>query len=67
MTLRVNVKSKLSCPKHPRYDPAMEGESAIKAGCLACHLLLAVHRAAMSLVENISKTQEDLKALRAKA
>jgi hypothetical protein len=59
------VKCKLSCPKHPRYDPAMEGEGGIKGGCEVCRLLLQAHRSAMLLVDFVSEVHEKLKALRA--
>lgn len=34
-----------ACRKHPRFNPAREGEGGIKAGCFFCYALLAAYRA----------------------
>jgi hypothetical protein len=30
---------KLNCPKHKRYNPARDGEGAIRGGCAQCQAL----------------------------
>lgn len=39
MTLKIN----LSCPRHPRYNPAIHGESGIRGGCAICYRLFALY------------------------
>lgn len=48
MSLEINIRQKLSCPKHPRYNPENGGEGAIKAGCEICSELLQLWKAAAS-------------------
>jgi hypothetical protein len=33
--MHARLRLDLKCPKHPRYSP-VDGEGAIKAGCVAC-------------------------------
>jgi hypothetical protein len=39
-----NVTWKGKCGRHPKYDPAGEGEGGIRGGCTRCYALLAIHR-----------------------
>lgn len=34
--LKLTVKWKAKCKKHPRYDPQKEGEAGVKGGCAIC-------------------------------
>ena len=34
---------KVTCPKHPRFNPILHSESDIKAGCQFCYDLLDFH------------------------
>jgi hypothetical protein len=27
------------CPKHPRYNPELNGQGGIRGGCLFCHIV----------------------------
>ena len=38
-----HVKWKGSCGKHPKYDPATDGQAGIRGGCLRCEMLLEIH------------------------
>ena len=40
-----SIRFRARCPRHPAYDPANGGESAIRGGCQRCHLLLEVFHA----------------------
>jgi hypothetical protein len=40
--LKLRIKYDAHCQKHPRYNPAIEGESGIKGGCTYCTALLDV-------------------------
>ena len=45
-----NVRWKGNCAKHPLYNPAEGGESAIKGGCARCQSLLELYRHHATLV-----------------
>jgi hypothetical protein len=57
------VRFRAKCPRHPRYNPAIDGEGAIKGGCPKCQLLLEIfyaHRQMVTLmrkVKDVSQTQ----------
>ena len=46
MTLRADVRIKVTCPKHRGYNPATQGEAGIRGGCVFCTALLDLQRAA---------------------
>jgi len=31
------------CARHPRYDPALDGEGGVRGGCTRCLRLLEIH------------------------
>jgi hypothetical protein len=37
--LKLTLKVRQKCEKHPRYDPEKDGEAGIKGGCARCALL----------------------------
>jgi hypothetical protein len=42
--LKVQTKWKGACPRHRRYNPALEGEGGIAGGCRLCTMLMNVWR-----------------------
>ena len=38
-----SVRWRGRCPRHPRFDPYMDGRGAIKAGCEKCTALVDIH------------------------
>ena len=47
--LKVSVRVKAKCDRHPRYNPEREGRGAIKGECPTCITLFDVHQAKLSL------------------
>lgn len=42
--LKIRIAANIKCVRHPRFDPARDGEAGIKGGCGGCTLLLGIHR-----------------------
>lgn len=38
-----SVRWRGKCPRHPRFDPGLDGRAAIRGGCERCHLLAEIH------------------------
>jgi hypothetical protein len=38
-----SVRWRGKCPRHPRFDPYMDGRGAIKSGCEKCTALVDIH------------------------
>ncbi len=51
-----------SCPKHPRYNPAVHGRGGIKGGCGVCLDLLLLNEAALELDRRIRYTTKAVAA-----
>lgn len=49
MTLRIHIRAKAACARHPRYNPARDGEAGIKGGCVHCKELFDLHTDALRL------------------
>ena len=45
-----SIRFRARCSRHPAYDPAHGGESAIRGGCQKCRLLLDVFEAHLRFV-----------------
>lgn len=58
--LRISIRAKVKCRKHPKFDPA-HGEASIKGGCPACRELLDLwilaRAAAKSLVDRTEQLE----------
>jgi hypothetical protein len=52
------VRFRAKCPRHPRYNPALEGEGAIKGGCQKCQLLLEIFYAHRQMVTLMKKVKD---------
>jgi hypothetical protein len=52
------VRFRARCARHPRYNPAIDGEAAIRGGCPKCHLLLDIFRAHRQLVSLMQQVKE---------
>lgn len=46
-----NIRWKGKCRTHPLYNPAQEGEYAIKGGCPRCKLLLDIFQQHKKMVQ----------------
>jgi hypothetical protein len=52
------------CARHKRYNPAVDGQGAIKGGCARCALLFDIWQASLKLNQLIRKfdpSHDDLK------
>jgi len=38
-----SVRWRGKCPRHPRFDPYLDGRTGIKAGCEKCTALAEIH------------------------
>ncbi len=54
--LTVKVKRKLTCPRHPKFNPE-QGEGAIRGGCVACWAICDVYFKALQLTEFIRRAE----------
>lgn len=45
---------KAKCPKHPGYDPAREGLSGIKGGCIYCQLSFELYQKFARFLEDLA-------------
>lgn len=43
------LKLTMSCPLHPRYNPMVGGEAAIRGACVRCMGLLELYRAYLNI------------------
>jgi hypothetical protein len=59
MTLHVKIKFTFTCKKHPKYNPAKEGESGIKGGCLDCVRMNELYTQACKLEKRAAEFTED--------
>ncbi|HEY2017227.1 MAG TPA: hypothetical protein VGH38_27165 [Bryobacteraceae bacterium] len=53
------------CARHRRYNPAVDGEGAIRGGCPRCNLLFEIWQASLKLNQLIRKfdpNYDDLQA-----
>jgi hypothetical protein len=40
VSLDIFIRQRLTCPRHPRYNPERGGEAAIRGGCRICTEIL---------------------------
>jgi hypothetical protein len=58
-----SIRFRAKCSRHPSYNPALEGEEAIRGACPKCHLLLEIYRAHRQLIDLMQQVkQEELKS-----
>lgn len=48
MSLEITHRFKLSCPRHPRYNPERDGEAAIVGGCDICTEMVRLWRISLA-------------------
>lgn len=41
--LKLSIRFRAKCPKHPRYRPEIDGPGAIRGACATCESLWDVH------------------------
>jgi hypothetical protein len=39
-----SVRWRGKCPRHPRFDPYMDGPGAVRGACEKCTLLVEIHK-----------------------
>jgi hypothetical protein len=54
--LTIRLKAKLTCPKHPRFNPE-QGEGGIVGGCVVCFAILDVYFKFQKLNEFIRRAE----------
>jgi len=45
-----SVRWRGKCPRHPRYDPYLDGRAAIRGGCEKCTALADIHQIHMQMI-----------------
>jgi len=56
--VRLKIRSRKfegRCARHKRYNPAVDGQGGIKAGCMRCNLLFEIWEASLRLNQLIRK------------
>ena len=56
-----SVRWRGKCPRHPRFDPYMDGRGAIRGGCEKCTALVDIHNhhvQMLSLMRGFSPPQK---------
>lgn len=49
ITLSFRKSSRLSCPRHIRFNPDLQGEGAIRGACPGCRAVYEAYRAFLKL------------------
>lgn len=45
-----SVRWRGKCPRHPSFDPYMDGRGAIKGACAKCNALVEIHEAHQKMI-----------------
>ncbi|MGH9716427.1 MAG: hypothetical protein ACRD4R_06840 [Candidatus Acidiferrales bacterium] len=45
--LKIKIEARVKCKRHPKYDPATQGNAGIVGGCAACGALLDLYDASL--------------------
>ena len=56
--MRLKIRSRKfegRCARHKRYNPAVDGQGGIKAGCVRCNLIFEIWQASLKLNQLIRK------------
>jgi hypothetical protein len=59
-----SVRWRGKCPKHPRFDPSIDGIGAIKGNCQKCNELMDIfhhHQEALRLMRSFRPAQTKVK------
>lgn len=57
MDLKFRIK--MTCEKHPKYDPRKTGEAGIKGGCLECTRMYSISKIAAEMVRTAMKIDSE--------
>lgn len=57
MNLKFGIK--MTCKKHPKYDPKKTGEAGIKGGCMECTRMLGIYKIAGEMVRTANKIDSE--------
>jgi len=58
LSLKIDVRFRLTCPRHRNYNAGANGESAIKGGCRFCLQILEVDCLIKQLTEKTKSFQD---------
>jgi hypothetical protein len=64
MSLEITHRFKLSCPRHPRYNPERGGEGAISGGCVTCTALFGLWNESIKFQHSYHALAEKIVAAR---
>lgn len=56
--LKITIKARLKCPRHPAFDPEKTREGGIKANCSTCWQVHDAYMKAVALREFIAKVEQ---------
>jgi hypothetical protein len=65
MSMCLNLKISLTCPRHRGYNPAKDGRSGIKAGCTYCERILEIYDKVASIETVVNGARETFKSVKA--
>lgn len=65
MSLHVNLKKTLTCPRHRGYNPSKDGRAGIKGACTYCERILEIYDRVVSLETVIEGARETFVAVKA--
>jgi hypothetical protein len=57
MDLKFRIK--MTCKKHPQYDPRKTGEAGIKGGCMECTRMLSISKIAAEMVRTATSLDKE--------
>jgi hypothetical protein len=63
MSMNLRLHLKLTCPRHPKYNPEV-GQGAIKGGCEDCERILELYTSAIHVRNRVKEKFNDLASRR---
>jgi hypothetical protein len=60
MSMNLILKLKLTCPRHPRYNPELHGQGAIKGGCDDCERIYELFISAIHIRQRVREKFDEL-------
>jgi hypothetical protein len=61
MSVHLKVDITASCARHPRYNPTIDGDAGIKAGCLQCWKLFELYSQLQQFLVGLREEMKGLK------
>ena len=60
MSMNLDLKLKLTCPRHPKYNPELHGQGAIKGGCENCERIYELFISAIHIRQRVREKFDEL-------